>query len=209
LDFSTQLVQNAPPGRFLCNTTRPKRSSRSFRAESFCHMKRGQPYDPEKKKKEGYDSAMIKFNAWRTSCGYTNDIETSEINPKLFTDFCEYLFNGKSRANQPYALGTIWQYTSGAYNVIKKKYPSLPLWQEDLVLISGEYIPRWYRTIRNNMDRKVCNRVIEEGGKIQTKSEPIGRPLLKKISLALLSKADVESVEMATNFVWDYVSCGR
>jgi hypothetical protein len=43
----------------------------------------------------------------------------------------------------PYALGTIWQYTSGAYNVIKKKYPSLPLFWQRI---------RWYRTIRNNYE---------------------------------------------------------
>jgi hypothetical protein len=41
-------------------------------------MKRGQPYDHERKKKEGYDSAMSKFNAWRTSCGFTNDMEPAE-----------------------------------------------------------------------------------------------------------------------------------
>jgi hypothetical protein len=53
-------------------------------------MKRGQPYDHERKKKEGCDSAMSKFNAWRTSC---SSMTWNLQNPKLFTDFCGCLFN--------------------------------------------------------------------------------------------------------------------
>ena len=107
-------------------------------------------------------------------------------------------------------MGTILQYVSGVFNVLKKDFPHLPLWKEDLVSTgnSRELVPRWYRTIRDNSNRIVCHRLIENGEKIQSKSEPIGRNLLKQLSLALLIRGDTDSVAMATNFVWEYSTCG-
>jgi hypothetical protein len=52
-------------------------------------------------------------------------------------------------------------------------------------------------------------KVIEEGTKLQEKSEPIGRNLLRKIGRTLLLRNDVESVEMRAAFNVDYNSCGR
>jgi len=57
---------------------------------------------------------------------------------------------------------------SGAFNVLKQEYPSLPLWQEDPVFNgnSGERIPRW------------C---FSNGEKLYNKSEPISRNLLREL----------------------------
>ena len=85
------------------------------------------------------------------------------------------------------------------------------LWTQDLVSITNrsENVPKWYRTIRDNAKRTISHRVFENGEKLQNKSEPIGRNLLKEISIALLRIGEVNYLEMATTFVWDYYSSCR
>jgi hypothetical protein len=40
--------------------------------------------------------------------------------------------------------------------------------------------PKWYLNIRNRIQRTIMDKVIQEGGKLQDKSEPIGRNLTYK-----------------------------
>lgn len=76
--------------------------------------------------------------------------------------------------------------------MLKQTYPELSLWQHDLVSTGtkGEFIPRWYRTIRENASRRICNRVIQNGEKLQNKSEPIEKNLLTQMTLALMTRND-------------------
>ncbi len=103
-------------------------------------------------------------------------------------------------------FGTILQYLSGVYIVLKTSHLRLPLWQENLVITENSSVPQWYNTLRGNISRIVTNRVIQSGEKLQNKSEPIGRNLLIQMTLALLARNDLESVEMATTFVL-HLSC--
>ena len=164
---------------------------------------------------------MSHYKSFLLSKSINTHLEDS-ISSQLFEGFSIYLTEFKrtrisSAANDPdspeenYSLGTVHQYISGVFNVLKQNNPQLPLWQHDLVPTGtkGEFVPRWYRTIRENIARRICNRVIQNGEKIQTKSEPIGRNLLTQMTLALMNRNNLDAVEMATTFVWDFSSCGR
>ncbi len=98
------------------------------------------------------------------------------------------------------------QYLSGVFNSLKKQFPTLVLWHLDT---NRDGVPRWYISIRKYIVSTVMQRFIEEGTKLQEKSEPIGRNLLCIIGRTLLLRNDVESVEMRAAFNVDYNSCGR
>ena len=168
-------------------------------------------FDTEKSKKQGYKSATARFEDFLGAS--ITSLSGDLVSPKLFEDFSIHLTSlKKSReSDENYSLGTIHQYISGVYNILKRNHPALSLWQQDLVPTGakGETIPRWYRTVRDNASRIVCNRVIQNGEKLQNKSEPIGRNLLTEMTLALMTRNDLDGVEMATTFVWDFSSCGR
>ncbi len=65
---------------------------------------------------------------------------------------------------------------------------SLSLFSLDLVSITNrsENVPKWYRTIPDNAKRTISHCVFENRENLQNKSEPMGRNLLKEISIALL-----------------------
>jgi hypothetical protein len=228
--FSTSSLRSKTQFAVHCQGTHDVQNAvqRPEPAKEIQEMQQYEPgkkgYDPAKKKNEGYESAMKSFREWRQCCQPGQEIaaiEVDEINLKMFSDFSNFLCDLKKNSiegkissdkqSSKYSHGTILQYISGVYNVLKQNFPDLERWNQDLVASGtrGDTVPRWYRTIRDNVSRKVCNRIIEEGGKIQNKSEPIGRDLLRQMTVALLRKGDIDSVEMATNFVWDFVSCGR
>ncbi len=163
-------------------------------------------YDPERSKKQGYKAAtkhLVSFLKQRL-----DNLQQNSIIPELFENFSNHLLNLKYK-DDFYCFGTVLQYVSGVYNVLKQRHPRLALWQENLVVTDNSSVPQWYNTLRGNISRIVTNRVIQSGEKLQNKSEPIGRNLLIQMTHALLSRNDIDAVEMATTFVWDFSSCGR
>ena len=123
-------------------------------------------YNHEKAKVDGIKAALVSFRKFHPS-----DVEESSCTKDLFEEFASHLLTCN------YALGTMTQYLSGVFNFFKQKYTTLGIWNEDVIMNSNGSAPKWYLNIRNRIQRTIMDKVIQEGGKLQDKSEPIGRNL--------------------------------
>lgn len=155
-------------------------------------------FNAEQAKIDGLKAAMNNFSKFHPA-------EMSEVDCTiaLFQKYGEYLLTLN------FACGTMTQYLSGVFNSLKTMFPNLSIWNVEANNAYGNGAPKWYLSIRNIMVRTMVNRVIQEGKKLQEKSEPIGRNLLCKIAYALLKTGDIHSVEMRAAFNTDFHCCGR
>ena len=140
-------------------------------------------------------------------------LKRNSVNEKLFHKAAHFLANvytGTSKKKK-LSCGSILQYLSGVYNVVKSRFPSHPIFKEKLALNRrlGEFIPEWYSDLREDVYRDVIHQIQQEGGKLQNKSLPIGRKVATTIGKSLLRFRTSELHTLIIFFAVMTITCGK
>jgi hypothetical protein len=160
----------------------------------------------------GYDAAIKHFNIFAAANGYDafENIKSRDMTEALFDKFCEYLYNAtyiKDGEETNYSIGAASQYLSGVFMKFKRKFTHHSLMTENINPKSNA--PNWYLDIRRNFVKMMCDRIIERGEKLQTKSTRMTNEMLQRICDCLLKMNTDQSVNSRTHFVAAMQSCGR
>jgi hypothetical protein len=114
-----------------------------------------------KKTVEGRDSAMAMFNKYlfvtRHKTSLDDLTQEEACSQDLLDKFKTFLFKFATRfpgSPMAIALGTAKQYLSGAYNVIKAKYPNHPNFINDNSI--------WYTKLRKDLIKEISVKCMKE-----------------------------------------------
>lgn len=158
----------------------------------------------------GKNTAIKRFDEFLQTKGMSSSEKLSQkqvCKVTLFQEFgtylCKFAYNSKK---DDVLLGWLSckQFLSGVKNVVCKKFPKHAMWSN----------LDWYKKIRLDIDKIVCNRCIALGVPMVNKSEPIGRELMLVLIRSLLGSANTHteqkvSVEYWAALVMTFAACGR
>lgn len=160
----------------------------------------------------GKNTAMKRFDEFLSTKGLGTWVKLKEkqiCKVSLFQEYgtflCKFAFNSKK---EDVLLGWLSckQFISGVKNVVWKKYDTNNIWKN----------LQWYRDIRLDIDKIICNRCISLGVPMVNKSEPIGRELMLVLIRSILNGArsgtntdQRVSVENWAALVMTFAACGR
>jgi len=147
---------------------------------------------------KGKASAMKRFDeflATKSMKSWTKLSQKQLCKKTLFQEFGTYIskfaFNSKK---EDVLIGwlTCKQFFGGVKSVLEKKFDKDQLWTN----------LQWYKDIRLDIDKIVCNRCIALGVPMVSKSEPIGRHLMLIMVRALLREARTQTEQRASVENW-------
>ena len=158
----------------------------------------------------GYDSAEGKLVEVIEHVNLTERFNHRHVTKDFFDTVGKFLMDAKTSAGNTYAPGTILKYLSGIFLILKKRYPNLPLWKEDLVITrSLDSVPLWYRTLRLGVEASLITDLMKDGKKLTVKALPIGEKVATTLGVALLQRNTAESVCLASVNTSCHMNGGR